>query len=344
MPDIVKLGNETTGGIMWPTGQLNFSGTIAQQNASWAAYGGLLNAGIAGVRAVQDPGQRIPVSLSIDHGDKDGQPQYHYGLIQQSTAVPDGSGRTGGGVSDFDIEGVDYYPTSTNLASTMQSNLTTLANTNFNDFLADSTANPDSYLPQKKIMVLETNSPWKNANVGDTAQFAKTPAGQLAEFQAIRDMVYNLPHADGEGVLWWYPEAVTVSGNNIYNSGATAMFDSTTGSTSHVALPVLNAMAFTLVPGDYDHDGTVDAGDYEIWRSTMGSTTDLRADGDGNGVVDQLDYDYWSSRFGNVAPAGPSVGGGSTGAVPEPSSSVLLACAAVVAFGGRRAARRRGLD
>ncbi len=118
MPDIVQLGNETTNGIMWNTGKLNFNGTQAQQNASWAAYGGLLNAGIAGVRAVQDPGQRIPVALSIDKGDKDDQPQFHFGMLQ----MPVNTGSVavgGGGVTDFDIEGVDFYSSSTSGITTM---------------------------------------------------------------------------------------------------------------------------------------------------------------------------------------------------------------------------------
>ena len=112
-------------------------------------------------------------------------------------------------MTDFDIQGVDYYPSSTNLATTMNSNLTALANTNYNTFLA----NPSQ--PLKKIMLLETNSPWETINsVGDANQFPKTPAGQQAEFQAVRDLIYNLPHDDGEGVLWWYPEAV-VAGHEL---------------------------------------------------------------------------------------------------------------------------------
>jgi hypothetical protein len=59
--------------------------------------------------------------------------------------------------------------------------------------------------------------------------------------------------------------------------------------------------------GDYDGDGvtspdngSVDANDYVIWRSTLGSMTDLRADGNDNGVVDQGDYDIWRGHFGNT--------------------------------------------
>ena len=96
----------------------------------------------------------------------------------------------------------------------MNSNLTVLANTNFTD------ANAHPELPMKKIMLLETNSPWETSGVGDANQFPKTQAGQLAEFNAVRKLIYELPHDDGEGVLWWYPEAVSPGTN--YNGGATA--------------------------------------------------------------------------------------------------------------------------
>jgi len=35
-----------------------------------------------------------------------------------------------------------------------------------------------------------------------------------------------------------------------------------------------------------------------VWRDTLGSTTDLRADGDGSGVVDEADFQLWRSHFG----------------------------------------------
>jgi arabinogalactan endo-1,4-beta-galactosidase len=346
MPDIVQLGNETIGGMLWQTGPSgaaavggkilyqnntytglglpNDMPTQSQTNQSWRDFGGLLNSAIAGVRDVQNPpdqppGQRIPIALSIDHGDRSGQPQSFYANIQNASL---------GNVTDFDIEGVDFYPTSGNLATTMKSNLTALANTNYSANLA----NPNQ--PLKKIMLLETNSPYQNSGVGDANQFPKTQAGQLAEFNAVRDMIYQLPHDDGEGVLWWYPEAV-VPGSN-YNNGATALFDSNNaachgGGTNHCGLPALDAMNITLVPGDYDHDGVVDAGDYTIWRDTFGSTTDLRADGDGDQVVGQGDFDFWVNHFPT------SAGAGASAVVPEPSSWALLAIAVagVALCGGR---------
>ena len=52
--------------------------------------------------------------------------------------------------------------------------------------------------------------------------------------------------------------------------------------------------------GDYNGNGIVDAADYSVWRDTLGSTTDLRADGNGDGVVNSEDYSFWKSHFGEM--------------------------------------------
>ncbi len=60
--------------------------------------------------------------------------------------------------------------------------------------------------------------------------------------------------------------------------------------------------------GDYNHNGTVDAADYVVWRDTLGSTTDFRANGNNDGasmdVIDQADYDTWRSAFGQGSGGG----------------------------------------
>jgi hypothetical protein len=81
------------------------------------------------------------------------------------------------------------------------------------------------------------------------------------------------------------------------------------------------------VAGDYNGNGIVDAGDYTIWRDTLGSTTDLRANGDNTGgsanKVDAADYAFWKSRFGNTSGSGSEGFSGSN--VPEPATWLLLA-------------------
>jgi arabinogalactan endo-1,4-beta-galactosidase len=287
MPDMVQLGNETTNGMLWPTGELNFSGTQTQQNASWAAFGGLLNAGIAGVRAVQGTGPRIPIALSVDSGDKNGEPQYFYGMITKPVVT--GGGSVGGaGVTDFDIEGVDYYPS--NYSGTggtgktfafLQSNLTALADTNTN--------NGTNSNPSKKIMLLENNYPYmgtansstepisnyalnnypatpNNGGSGSGNPWPATTAGQQQEFTDVRNLMMNLPGGDGEGLLWWYPEAVQVNPYNISNGGDTALFN--TAGNNYTALPILSPTT-----GAFNVTGTITA----TWTAHV--TTDWNTTG-----------------------------------------------------------------
>ena len=74
--------------------------------------------------------------------------------------------------------------------------------------------------------------------------------------------------------------------------------------------------------GDYNGNGAVDAADYTVWRDTLGSTTDLRANGDNTGAstgkIDQADYIIWKSNFGSMA------GSGAAAAVPEPATLWML--------------------
>ena len=86
--------------------------------------------------------------------------------------------------------------------------------------------------------------------------------------------------------------------------------------------------------GDYNRDGKVDVADYIVWRDTIGSTTNLLANGDNTGAsfakIDVADYTAWRRNFGMT-----SAGSGAVllAAVPEPATWVLiLAGAFEVAF------------
>jgi hypothetical protein len=79
-------------------------------------------------------------------------------------------------------------------------------------------------------------------------------------------------------------------------------------------------------PGDYNHDGIVDAADYVTWRA--------------NNVPDG-DYEQWRENFNVGSPAnGPS--GFIVGTVPEPTVTTLLAIGICLglASGGTRNVRR----
>lgn len=303
MPDMVQVGNEISTGMLWGTGsgansaggRLVFSGSTTAQRTSWQNLGSLLSAAIQGVRAAQGDGPKIDVAIHIDRGDQDDHPQWYFGNLTNPTW---------GNVSDFDVVGVSYYP------STREFHSFALLEDNLEQMIA--------LYPGKKMMILETNYPWRTASGLGISQWPSTPAGQQQFLTDLRDMMLGLPNDAGAGIVYWYPEAVQVPGYNIYNGGSTALFD-----TNRSALSALSAFGVTITPGDYNRDGLVDLADYVVWRNTLDQTgVALAADGNGDGQIDADDYNVWRAAFGSASAS--TAGSSSTVGVPEPAAAILL--------------------
>jgi len=254
LPDIVQIGNETNDGMDWTTGQISKSG--------WPAYGSLVNSAISAVRAAQGAGPKIQISLVVSNAEwTGGWPTSWYTSLTSPTQgnVP---------ASSFDIMGVDYYPSANNM-STVSSNLTTLANT-FN----------------KKIMLMETDAPWENGPSHDPA-YASTPAGQASYFSALASVVENLPNGDGMGLLYWYPEAVNPvslqnAGYQIYNGGATALFDSS-GNALQTIIGTAGAGAsgngdFSITQHQWNTSASGSWSTSGNWTNSTPNGTDVEAD------------------------------------------------------------------
>jgi hypothetical protein len=82
---------------------------------------------------------------------------------------------------------------------------------------------------------------------------------------------------------------------------------------------ILSAFAHgSLLPGDYNQNGTVDSADYVVWRNNLGSGTSLP--NDTTPGVGQDDYTRWRTNFGQTLAAGAatSTAASNLAAVPEP--------------------------
>jgi glycosidase len=98
---------------------------------------------------------------------------------------------------------------------------------------------------------------------------------------------------------------------------------------------ILLAEGPSVLPGDYNGNGAVDAADYTVWRDYLGTNFDLHGNGneqgDSVGIVDEADYGTWKSNFGAAGSAS------SSGSVPEPNALMLFTLAGF----GLVAVRRR---
>lgn len=71
--------------------------------------------------------------------------------------------------------------------------------------------------------------------------------------------------------------------------------------------------------GDYNNSGTVDAADYTLYRDSLGLDSSALQNNDlPPGNIDVAHYAQWAGNFNNTASAG------SSGAIPEPCSCVLV--------------------
>jgi T5SS/PEP-CTERM-associated repeat protein len=121
-----------------------------------------------------------------------------------------------------------------------------------------------------------------------------------------------------------------------FNNEILPTFDGLTFDVIYGIKNVMLEVVEALLPGDYNHDGSVDAADYVVWRKTGGSADD---------------YNTWRAHFGQTAGSGsagyplgasaePDRAPGETGfqvpaaAVPEPATWMLLIL--LLCFGCKR--------
>ena len=69
----------------------------------------------------------------------------------------------------------------------------------------------------------------------------------------------------------------------------------------------VHLMGKVRLPGDYNHNGTVDAADYVLWRKSDGT---------------QTGYNTWRANFGRTAGSGSGVSQNTS--VPEPTTLVMF--------------------
>lgn len=223
-PDMVQVGNEINGGLLWPDGK-TWREKPDERIGGSEAFHGLLQAGIAAVReADARHGTRTPVMLHLAHtGDgKSGE------MLQR---VFDGFVAA---KLDFDVLGLSWYSYYHDPLEGLRRNLDTLGR---------------RY--GKPIVLVETAWGWSTTNPGgspgifgpDQARKGPWPATPEGQAAFVRDVVRTVAEApEGLGLFWWEPAWLAVPGAGWRTGDGNGWANQTLFDADGRALPALAAL------------------------------------------------------------------------------------------------------
>jgi arabinogalactan endo-1,4-beta-galactosidase len=203
MPDMVQVGNEVTGGMLWPLGHVRVPPSTVKLDAGaiqalpdryddaaqWDNFTRFLKAGIRGVR--DGSGAAAPkIVIHIDCGGDWPVTRWFFDHLARA------------GV-DYDIMGQSFYPFYHGTPEELRDNLLECGRAYHKPFMVAETgysqSGGDAVMKQRKYNL------WPG-----------TPQGQL---QFMADVINTVRDAGGIGVYYWAPEGRTPgSGNSIWRA------------------------------------------------------------------------------------------------------------------------------
>ncbi len=216
MPDFVQVGNEITGGMLWPDGQVKvplstvkvFEGDVTvmsppepyDETKQWDHLIRLLKADIDGVRSATSAEDHVRIIVHIDCGGDWPVTRWYFDHL------------TAAGV-DFDMVGQSYYPHWHGSLENVGNNL-----------------RQTRQRYGKDVMIVETGYPSRDTHPSAAAAkymaWPQTPAGQK---QFLADLIRTVKESGGIGVNYWHPETTYIPGNTNRWRGpnADSLFDAT---------------------------------------------------------------------------------------------------------------------
>ena len=216
-PDFVQIGNEITGGTLWPDAQVKvplstvkvFSGDVVvitppepyDDTKQWDHLIRVLKAAGTGVRSMTTPDDHVRIIVHIDCGGDWPVTRWYFDHLTEAHI-------------DYDIIGQSFYP---NWHGTIQ---------NLRDNLRETI---NHY--HKDVMVVETAYPTRDVHPSAAAlknmKWPMTPAGQRQFLADVIKTVKEAPEGRGIGVNYWRPEETYIPNSTGGRGGpdANSIFD-----------------------------------------------------------------------------------------------------------------------
>ena len=185
-PDMVQIGNELNGGMVWPDGKTWGEGKIG----GFDGFAGLLKAGIKAAKEI-DSNMKIMIHLA-EGGDN----KLYRWVFDELTArkVP------------FDIIGLSYYPYWHGTLNDLQNNLNDISKRYDKDVIVVETAYG---------YTLEDSDGFGNIFGGTDEEkggYKASVKGQENMLRSIMNVVAEVPNNKGKGVFYWEPTWIGTKG------------------------------------------------------------------------------------------------------------------------------------
>jgi arabinogalactan endo-1,4-beta-galactosidase len=233
-PDFVQIGNEITGGTLWPDAQVKvplstvkvFSGDVVvivppepyDDAKQWDHLIRILKAAGKGVRSVTVPADHVRIVIHIDCGGDWPVTKWYFDHLTDSQV-------------DYDIIGQSYYPNWHGTLENLRDNLRETVNRYHKDVMVVETAYPTRDV--KPVPAARKNMIWP-----------MSPEGQAQFLADVIKTVKEAPENRGIGVNYWRPEMtlLTNSTSRFRGPDANSLFDA-----KGYPLPAMNVLGLQPV-------------------------------------------------------------------------------------------------
>lgn len=204
LPDMIQIGNELNGGMVWPNGKTWGDGPIG----GYDGFSGLLKAGIKAVKEIS-PSTKIMIHLA-NGGDNELYTRVFTQLINRNV--------------DFDVIGLSFYPFWHGTFNDLQKNLddisakfkkdVVVAEISYAYTLDDGDGFSNIFSPREEL----------------AGNFKASVKGQETVIRKVMNVLSKVPNNRGKGFFYWEPDWIPVK-NSGWKSGEgngwdnQAMFD-----------------------------------------------------------------------------------------------------------------------
>ncbi len=241
MPDMIQIGNEVNGGMLWPAGKTWKQGT--EVIGGYDGFADLLKMGIQAVRDTDpntnDLQKRTKIVIHLANGGDNKLYRTVFDALTQRNV-------------EFDVIGLSYYPYWHGALDDLKSNMKDISERYHKDVVIAETA---------YAVTLNDKDGFPNLfgkgeqNLGG---YKATVLGQATAIRDIMEAVAQVPNGRGLGIFYWEPDWIPVDGAGWKTGEGNAWENQAMFSFNGEALPSMNV--FNLVipgRGNVSHTATI---------------------------------------------------------------------------------------